>query len=99
MLPRIEYFPVFAASSPLHDAGQYVFVDESGVTTDLLRRYARSLRGTRIADHTPCSHWQTHTVVAALRPTALTATAVFDGPIDNTTFRARRATAGAHATG
>jgi transposase len=73
---------------PLHNAGQYVFVDESGVTTDLLRRYARSPRGTRIADHTPCSHWQTHTVVAALRATALTASAVFDGPIDNPTFRA-----------
>ena len=73
---------------PLHNARQYVFVDESGVTTDLLRRYARSLRGTRIGDHTPCGHWQTHTVVAALRPTELTATAVFDGPIDNATFRA-----------
>ena len=59
---------------PLRDAAQYVFVDESGVTTDLLRRYARSLRGTRIADHTPCGHWQTHTVVAALRATELTAT-------------------------
>jgi transposase len=73
---------------PLHDARQYVFVDESGVATDLLRRYARSPRGTRIADHTPCSHWQTHTVIAALRPTALTATAVFDGPIDAITFHA-----------
>ena len=58
------------------------------MTTDLLRRYARSLRGTRIGDHTPCGHWQTHTVVAALRPSELTATAVFDGPIDNDTFRA-----------
>ena len=58
------------------------------MTTDLLRRYARSLRGTRIGDHTPCGHWQTHTVVAALRPTELTATAVFDGPIDTATFRA-----------
>ncbi len=65
-----------------------MFVDESGVTTDLLRRYARSPRGTRIADHAPCGHWQTHTVVAALRPTELTAPAVFDGPLDNTTFRA-----------
>jgi len=64
---------------PLHNAAQYVFVDESGVTTDLLRRYARSPCGLRISDHTPCSHWQTHTVVAALRSTALTATAVFDG--------------------
>jgi len=73
---------------PLHDAGQYIFVDESGVTTDLLRRYARSPRGTRASDHTPCSHWQTHTIVAALRPAELTATAVFDGPMDSLTFRA-----------
>jgi transposase len=34
------------------------------------------------------THWQTHTVVAALRTTELAATAVFDGPIDNATFRA-----------
>ena len=73
---------------PLRDAARYVFVDESGVTTDLLRRYARSVRGSRISDHTPCGHWQTHTVIAALRVSALTATAVFDGPIDNATFRA-----------
>ena len=73
---------------PVHDARQYVFVDESGVTTDLLRRYARSPRGARASDHTPCSHWQTNTVVAALRTTELGAAAVFDGPIDNATFRA-----------
>jgi len=71
----------------VHDARQYVFVDETGVTTDLLRNYARSPRGTRIADHTPCSHWQTCTVVAALRTTDLGAAAVFDGPIDGDTFR------------
>ena len=58
------------------------------MTTDLLRRYARSPRGTRASDHTPCSQWHTHTVVAALRRTELTATAVFDGPMDSVTFRA-----------
>ncbi len=73
---------------PLRDARQYVFLDESGVTTDLLRRYGRSPRGTRLHDHTPCSHWQTHTVVATLRCDGLTAPAVFDGPIDNPTFLA-----------
>jgi transposase len=78
----------WAETMPVHDARQYVFVDESGVTTDLLRRYARSPRGNRASDHTPCSHWQTHTVVAALRTTELGATAVFDGPIDGVTFRA-----------
>lgn len=37
-------------TQPLHEAGQSVFVDESGATTDWIRRYARSLRGVRIAD-------------------------------------------------
>jgi len=67
---------------------QYLFLDECGVTTDLLRRYGRSPRGTRLRDHTPCGHWQTHTVIAALRADGVTAPAVFDGPIDNASFRA-----------
>ena len=58
------------------------------MTTDLLRRYGRSPRGTRLHDHTPCSHWQTHTVIAALRVDGIGAPAVFDGPIDNASFYA-----------
>jgi transposase len=42
----------------------------------------------RLRDHTPCGHWETHTIVAALRPDGLTAPAVFDGPLDNASFRA-----------
>jgi transposase len=73
---------------PVRDVRHYLFLDECGVTTDLLRRYGRSPRGTRLRDHTPCSHWQTHTVVTALRLNRLEAPAVFDGPIDNPTFLA-----------
>jgi len=73
---------------PLRDVLHYVFLDECGVTTDLLRRYGRSPRGERLRDHTPCSHWQTTTVIAALRLEGLTAPAVFDGPIDNPSFLA-----------
>jgi transposase len=73
---------------PLRDVRQYVFLDECGVTTDLLRRYGRSPRGERLHDHTPCSHWQTHTVIAALRLEGLGAPAVFDGPIDTPSFLA-----------
>jgi transposase len=73
---------------PLRDVRQYVFLDECGVTTDLLRRYGRSPRGTRLGDHTPCSHWQTHTVIVALRLDGLHAPAVFDGPIDSASFLA-----------
>ena len=75
-------------TQPLHDAGAYIFIDESGVTTDLLRRYGRSPRGVRLRDYTPYGHWQTHTVVAGLRIDGLVAPAVFDGPIDNPTFLA-----------
>ena len=67
---------------------QYRFLDECGVTTDLLRRFGRSLRGTRLHDHAPCGHWETHTVVATLGLEGLQAPAVFNGPIDNVTFRA-----------
>ena len=73
---------------PLRDMGQYVFLDECGVTTDLLRRYGRSPCGTRLRDHAPFGHWDTHTVVAALRLEGLGAPAVFNGPIDNPSFLA-----------
>ena len=76
------------ATQALHDARAYIFIDESGVTTDLLRRYGRSPRGMRLRDYTPCGHWQTHTVVAGLHVDGLIAPAVFDGPIDNPTFLA-----------
>ena len=58
------------------------------MTTDLLRRYGRSPRGTRLHDHTPCSHWETQTVIATLRLAGVSAPAVFDGPIDAVSFRA-----------
>jgi transposase len=66
----------------------YVFLDECGVTTDLLRRYGRSPSGTRVRDHAPFGHWETHTVVVGLRLDGLSAPAVFDGPIDNPSFLA-----------
>ena len=53
---------------PLRDVRQYVFLDECGVTTDLLRRYGRSPRGTRLDDRTRCSHWHTHTHPRGVAP-------------------------------
>ena len=42
----------------------------------------------RLRDFTPCGHWQTQTIVAALRGDGLQAPAVFDGPLDNPAFLA-----------
>jgi transposase len=76
------------AGQAVREASGYVFLDESGVATDLLRRYGRSPRGARLHDHTPCRQWQTHTVLATLRPSGLHASAVLDGPVDNVSFLA-----------
>lgn len=67
---------------------QYRLLDECGVTTDLLRRFGRSLRGTRLHDHAPCGRWETHTVVATVGLQGLEAPAVFNGPMDHVTLSA-----------
>ena len=65
-----------------------MFLDESGVRTDLVRRYGRGLYGARVTDHAPDGRWHTTTFLAALRVTGLTAPAVFDGPINGASFLA-----------
>ena len=64
--------------APRRQTARLVFLDESGVRTDLVRRYGRGQRGERVVDHAPDSRWHTTTVLAALRVTGLTAPAVFD---------------------
>ena len=76
------------AAAPTWDVAHLVFLDETGITTNLLRRYGRAPRGARVHDHAPCGRWQTSTFLAALRVTGLTAPGVFDGAIDGESFRA-----------
>ena len=65
-----------------------MLLDETGSTTNLLRRYGRAPRGARVHDHAPGGRRQTSTVLAAWRVTGLTAPGVFDGAIDGESFRA-----------
>ena len=67
---------------------RFVFLDETGVATDLVRRYARSLRGHRAIDRVAFGHWDSFTILAALRADGLTAPAVFAGPLDKPSFLA-----------
>lgn len=67
---------------------QLVFLDETGVRTDLLRRYGRGLRGARVYDDAPSARWHVSTFIAALRVSGLTAPGVFDGPMDGPSFLA-----------
>lgn len=66
----------------------FVFLDETGVATDLIRRFGRAPRGHRVADQAPWGEWQLHTILAGLRTDGLVAPAVLVGPIDAESFRA-----------
>ena len=78
----------WAATAPTLDPTRLVFLDETGVATNLLRRYGRGPRGQRVADHTPQGRWESSTFIAALRVTGLTAPGVLDGPMDGASFLA-----------
>ena len=67
-------------------AGALIFLDETGVATDLVRRYGRGPRGARVIDHAPWGHWEMHTVIAGLRTEGLMASAVLEGALDADSF-------------
>lgn len=68
-------------------ASHLVFLDETGVSTNLTRRYGRAPKGKRCVDRVPHGHWQTSTFIAALRHDSLEAPWVLDGPMNGEAFR------------
>ena len=71
-----------------HAARRLVFIDETAVTTKMVRHYGRSPRGERLVASVPHGHWKTLTLVAALRINGLTAPYVIDGALDGPSFLA-----------
>jgi transposase len=76
------------ASQPKIDIHRLVFIDETGASTKMARRYGRSLYGQRGVAAIPHGHWKTTTFVGALRVTGMTAPMVLDGPMDGLAFEA-----------
>ena len=48
------------------DPAWLVFLDESGATTEMTRRYGRAPRGERIREAAPAGHWRTLTLLGAM---------------------------------
>jgi transposase len=69
-------------------AQRLVFIDETAVTTKMVRHYGRSPRGERLVSSVPHGHWKTLTLIAALRIDGLTAPYVIDGAMDGPSFLA-----------
>ena len=70
------------------DAASFVFIDETGASTSMVRHYGWHPRGERLVDAAPHGHWHTTTFVAGLRATGLIAPFVLDGPMTGEAFRA-----------
>jgi transposase len=70
------------------DPDRLVFLDESGASTSLTRTGGRCPVGQRLVASTPWGHWQTTTVISAVRLSGPFAPAVFDGPTDREVFLA-----------
>jgi len=70
------------------DPTRFVFLDETGATTAMTRRYGWGVRGERLVDAAPAGHWKTTTFVAGLRSTGIIAPLVLDRPMTGEWFRA-----------
>ena len=70
------------------DARRLVFLDETGLNTQRVRRHGRAPTGLRCLDRVPHGPWQTATFLAALRHDRLTAPLLIDGPLDGDLFLA-----------
>jgi len=77
----------WAAQQPNLEADHVVFVDETWATTAMTPLRGRSPKGSRCVGHAPAGHWQTTTLVCALRSSGLVAPLVLDGPINGAVFR------------
>lgn len=63
-----------------------VFIDETGVKTNMTKTTGWAPCGQRLVDHAPFGHWRTQTFVAALRHDRLDAPWVIDGAMNTEMF-------------
>lgn len=69
-------------------AERLIFLDETGVKTNMTRLYGRSLKGSRCNDSAPTVRWKTVTVLSAIRLDGTTTSVMFDGAVDRRMFDA-----------
>jgi len=65
-----------------------IFLDESGVSTQMTRLYARARRGERVRETTPGGHWKMLTIVAAMSLEGIIAPMTIEAAIDADIFLA-----------
>jgi transposase len=72
----------------MFDPARLVFIDETAVSTNLVRLRGRARRGVRLIGHVPLGEWKTVTFVAALRHNKMVAPMVIEGAMNGEIFLA-----------
>jgi transposase len=72
----------------MFDPARLVFIDETAVTTKMVRLYGRSPRGVELIGRAPFGKWETVTFVAALRHNKMAAPMTIDGAMNAEMFLA-----------
>lgn len=70
------------------DPARLVFIDETAVSTNMVRLRGRAPRGVRLIGRVPLGKWETITFVAALRHNKMTAPMVIEGAMNGEMFQA-----------
>jgi len=70
------------------DTARLVFIDESAVTTNMVRLNGWNPRGERLVDDVPMGHWETATFIAGLRQTGIVAPMLIKGAMNGEAFLA-----------
>jgi transposase len=70
------------------DPSRLVFIDESGVKTNMIRLYGRAIKGERCHDKTPGGKWESETVLSSIRLDGQTESLMFEGAVDRQMFDA-----------
>jgi hypothetical protein len=65
-----------------------IFLDESGLKTNMTRLYGRARGGNRCLDSALCGHWETVTILSSIRLDGETESLVFVGAVDRKMFDA-----------
>jgi transposase len=65
-----------------------IFLDESGVSTQMTRRYARAPRGVRVHESTPEGNWKILTILGAMSLRGMIATMTIEAATDADNFLA-----------
>lgn len=63
-----------------------VFLDESGLKTNMTRLYGRAAHGQRCYDTTPCGHYESTTILSSIRLDGTTESVVFEGAVNRKIF-------------